>query len=74
MSPDLEGVCDGCGTSGLVGDHCPNCGGIFRDLNVGLEEEKLDDDPATYPKSVLADDDVVPLDDLEKPEPADKIE
>lgn len=73
MSPDLEGVCDGCGTAGLVGDTCP-CGGIFRDLNVGLDEEKLDHDPDTYPKSVLSDDDVVSLDDLEKPDAPEEIE
>ncbi len=66
MAHDLEGVCDICGTSGLVGDGCP-CGGVYHDLNVGIEEEKLDNDPDTYPKSALKDDtDVIPLEEAEE--------
>lgn len=49
----LDGVCDGCGNSGLIGDTCPLCGGIFQDLSVGLEDENLDDEPETYPLDML---------------------
>jgi hypothetical protein len=67
MSHELEGICDICGSSGLVGDTCP-CGGYYRDLSVGVDDTLIDDEPDAYPKQALdsADNDIVPLDDLEK--------
>ena len=73
MAHDSEGVCDICGSSGLVGDTCL-CGGVYHDLNVGVEEDKLDDDADTYPKSALKDDDVISLDEVEKIESASQGE
>lgn len=72
MAHETEGVCDICGTSGLVGDICP-CGGVYHDLNVGVEEN-LDDDPDTYPKAALKDEDVISLDEVEKIEGDDKFD
>jgi len=52
-----DGVCDGCGNIGLVGDTCPICGGTFQDLNVGLEDTLDDEEPDTYPLEMLDEED-----------------
>lgn len=71
MAHSTEGICDICGSSGLVGDTCP-CGGVYHDLNVGVDDTLLDDEPDAYPKSALKDDDVISLDEVAKIETLDQ--
>lgn len=62
-----EGVCTNCSATGLVGDTCPVCGGIYEDLTVGAKEDDLEvpEEPETYPLEVL-DEEEKPGDDIVK--------
>jgi len=78
MAHSTEGICDICGSSGLVGDGCP-CGGVYHDLNVGVDDTLIDDEPDAYPQKAMDDaekiDDVVSLESLkEEDDTADEIE
>lgn len=49
MEEKNEGVCDVCGAYGPVGMGCDACStGTFCDLNAGVKEDVIDDDPDTY--------------------------
>jgi len=69
MAQSTEGICDICGTSGLAGDTCP-CGGVYHDLNVGVDDTLIDDEPDAYPQKAMDDaekmDDIVSLESLKE--------
>jgi hypothetical protein len=63
---ELDGVCEECGNTGIVGEICSNCGTKFTSLDENLDEfDDLDDDaPAAKSKKHLPKDELEALDEF----------
>lgn len=63
---ELDGVCEECGNSGIVGELCPNCGSKFTSLDEDLEkfDDDVDDAPVAKSKKHLPKDELDALDEF----------
>ena len=63
---ELDGICEECGNTGIVGEICSNCGSKFTSLDDHLEEfDDLDDDAhVTKSKKHLPKDELEALDEF----------